>query len=643
MPATMRKKLLHRVADAIEDRADDIAVLECIDTGQAHRFMAKAAIRAAENFRFFADKCAEARDGLNMPSEEHWNISTRVPIGPVGVITPWNTPFMLSTWKIAPALAAGCTVVHKPAEWSPVTADLLAKLVKQAGVPDGVLNTVHGIGEEAGKALTEHPAIKAIGFVGESSTGSAIMAQGAPTLKRVHFELGGKNPVIVFDDADLDRALDAVVFMIYSLNGERCTSSSRLLVQEGIAEKFIEKLTARVKALKVGHPLDPATEIGPLIHERHLAKVCAYFDVAQKDGATIAVGGKPHDGPGGGHYVQPTLVTGAHSKMRVAQEEVFGPFLTVIPFKDEKDAIEIANGVQYGLTGYVWTGDMGRALRVADALEAGMIWLNSENVRHLPTPFGGMKSSGIGRDGGDYSFDFYMETKHVSLARGTHKISETGTVPHPEERAQARVSKDGPRATWFETALARLLTMRINKSGSGKSACPFRHTSSIRRSTSSAAAMPCSTSSTSTSSRAFYENTVGLHVEDRDDKAVYLRGSEEHQHHSLVLRKAPVAACNRLGFKVGNDGDLDKAASFFSENGITYAFAEQPFQGRTLQFTDPVRLPDRTLCIDGQAPASVAALRPLQGLPSAAARPFQRVRAPKFRTPSISTPGSASA
>src|SRR5215475_10927114 len=389
MSASMRRKLLHRVADAIEDRADDIAVLECIDTGQAHRFMAKAAIRAAENFRFFADKSADARDGLNTPSEEHWNISTRVPIGPVGVITPWNTPFMLSTWKIAPALAAGCTVVHKPAEWSPVTADMLAKLVKEAGVPDGVLNTVHGIGEEAGKALTEHPAI-------------------------------------VFDDADLDRALDAVVFMIYSLNGERCTSSSRLLIQQSIADKFIEQLTARVKALKVGHPLDPATEIGPLIHERHLAKVCSYFDVARKDGATIAVGGKPHDGPDGGHYVQPTLVTNANSKMRVAQEEVFGPFLTVIPFRDEADAIEIANGVQYGLTGYVWTGDMGRALRVADALEAGMIWLNSENVRHLPTPFGGMKSSGIGRDGGDYSFDFYMETKHVSLARGTHKIQKLG-------------------------------------------------------------------------------------------------------------------------------------------------------------------------------------------------------------------------
>src|SRR6478735_1811252 len=423
-----RKRILHDVADLIVERADEIAAVECVDTGQTVRFMSAAAIRGAENFRFFADHAPDAPHGRSMPDEHHLNYSSRSPIGPVGVITPWNTPFMLSTWKIAPALAAGCTVVHKPAEWSPVTADLLARLAKQAGLPDGVLNTVHGMGEEAGKALTEHPAIKAIGFVGESATGSAIMAQGAPTLKRVHFELGGKNPVIVFDDADLDRALDAVVFMIYSLNGERCTSSSRLLVQQGIADKFIEKLTARVKALKVGHPLDPVTEIGPLIHERHLAKVCSYFKVAQKDGATIAVGGKPHDGPGGGHYVQPTLVTGANSKMRVAQEEVFGPFLTVIPFRDENDAIEIANAVQYGLTGYVWTSDMGRALRVADALEAGMIWLNSENVRHLPTPFGGMKSSGIGRDGGDYSFDFYMETKHVSLARGTHKIQRLGTT-----------------------------------------------------------------------------------------------------------------------------------------------------------------------------------------------------------------------
>src|SRR6202521_4001465 len=302
MPATMRKKLLHRVADAIEDHADDIAVLECIDTGQAHRFMAKAAIRGAENFRFYADRCTDARDGLNLPSDEHWNVSTRVPIGPVGVITPWNTPFMLSTWKIAPALAAGCTVVHKPAEWSPVTADLLAKLVKQAGMPDGVLNTVHGIGEEAGKALTEHPAIKAIAFVGETETGRAIMAQGAPTLKRMHFELGGKNPVIVFDDADLERALDAVMFMIYSLNGERCPSSSRLLVQRSVHDAFVDRLTERVKRIKVGHPLDPATELGPLIHPRHCEKVTGYFGLARPERAEVRAGGERPAGFENGNY-----------------------------------------------------------------------------------------------------------------------------------------------------------------------------------------------------------------------------------------------------------------------------------------------------------------------------------------------------
>ena len=425
-PAARRRDLLHTIADGIERRADDIAVLESWDSGQPIRFMSKAALRGAENFRFYADRAESARDGVALPTDTHLNYTARTPIGPVGVITPWNTPFMLSTWKIAPALAAGCTVVHKPAEWSPVTAQLLAGIALEAGLPPGVLNVVHGFGEEAGRALTEHESIRAIAFVGESATGSAIMRQGSATLKRVHFELGGKNPVIVFEDADLERALDAVIFMIYSLNGERCTSSSRLLVQTSIADEFTDKLSARVRRLRVGHPLDPRTEVGPLIHERHREKVLSYFEIARGEGAHIAAGGAAADGPGGGHYVAPTLLTRARSGMRVAQEEIFGPVLTAIPFADEQDAVSIANDVRYGLAAYLWTSDVGRALRVSERLEAGMIWVNSENVRHLPTPFGGAKASGIGRDGGDYSFDFYMETKNVALATGAHAIPRLG-------------------------------------------------------------------------------------------------------------------------------------------------------------------------------------------------------------------------
>lgn len=424
MDGKERKKILHRVADLIVERAEEIALCECWDTGQALRFMSKAALRGAENFRFFADRAPAARDGQMLPSPTLMNVTTRVPIGPVGVITPWNTPFMLSTWKIAPALAAGCTVVHKPAEFSPLTARLLVEIAEEAGLPKGVWNLVNGFGEDAGRALTEHPDIKAIAFVGESRTGSMIMKQGADTLKRVHFELGGKNPVVVFDDADLDRALDAAIFMIYSLNGERCTSSSRLLVQSTVADQFLEKLTARVNAIRVGHPLDPKTEVGPLIHKTHFDKVCGYFDTARENGATIAAGGARIGDTG--WFVAPTLFTGASNDMTIAQEEIFGPVLTAITFDTEEQALAIANDVPYGLTGYVWTSDLTRALRFTNALEAGMIWVNSENVRHLPTPFGGVKASGIGRDGGDWSFEFYMETKHIGFATGQHPIPRLG-------------------------------------------------------------------------------------------------------------------------------------------------------------------------------------------------------------------------
>ena len=426
MAAKQRRDLLYRVADLIEDNAEEIALLESLDTGQPIRFMAKAAIRGAANFRFFADRVEGANDGLSLPTKEHLNYTIRQAIGPVGVITPWNTPFMLSTWKIAPALAAGCTVVHKPAELSPVTAMRLSEIFLEARIPAGVVNLVHGFGETAGKALTEHPLIKAIAFVGETTTGSHIMAQGAPTLKRVHFELGGKNPVIVFEDADFERALDAAIFMKYSLNGERCTSSSRLFVHSSLYDEFTAEMRQRVAKIKVGNPLNPETEIGPLIHKTHFDKVSSYVGIGKEEGATLAIGGGVIAGLESNNYIQPTLFTNANNDMRIAQEEIFGPFLIAIPFDTDEEALELANNVKYGLTAYIWTKDISRAHRIAHGIEAGMVWVNSHNVRHLPAPFGGVKSSGIGRDGGDYSFDFYMETKNISIALGNHHIPKLG-------------------------------------------------------------------------------------------------------------------------------------------------------------------------------------------------------------------------
>lgn len=427
MPGSARRALLHDIADAIVARAEEIAFVECMDTGQSLRFMSKAALRGAANFRFFADQAPAARDGKSSYAPGQINVSSRSPIGPVGVITPWNTPFMLSTWKIAPALASGCTVVHKPAELSPLTARLLVEIAHEAGLPAGVWNTVNGIGEDAGRALSEHPLIQAIAFVGESSTGSKIMQQGADTLKRMHFELGGKNPVVVFADADLERAADAAVFMIYSLNGERCTSGSRLLVERSIHDDFCASVAKKAEQIKLGHPLDPETTIGPLIDPVHEQKVLSYMQVAKDEGATIATGGEKAGGEfAKGCWVKPTLFTGADSTMRIAQEEIFGPVLTAIPFDTEAEALALANDVPYGLAAYLWTSDSNRAMRFSDGMEVGMVWVNSENLRHLPTPFGGTKHSGVGRDGGDWSFDFYMETKNVCFATQAHRVPKLG-------------------------------------------------------------------------------------------------------------------------------------------------------------------------------------------------------------------------
>jgi 5-carboxymethyl-2-hydroxymuconic-semialdehyde dehydrogenase len=430
-PADRRRDVLHAIADRIEANAESIALIETADTGQPLKFTGKTATRGAENFRYFADLCSRAGDGHSYPTPTHLNYTMREPIGPIGAITPWNMPFMLATWKIAPALSAGCTVVHKPAEWSPLTATLLAKIATEAGLPAGVLNTVQGLGHEAGNALTQDPRIKAIAFVGGTQTGSRIMSQGAASLKRVHFELGGKSPVVVFDDADIDRAVDAVTFMIFSLNGQRCNAGSRLLVQRSIHNQFVERLIQRAEKIRVGNPFNPATEVGPLIHSTQLKKVKEHCANAIQAGATLHCGGVNAvigDLPAAGNWFAPAIVSGVTPSMDIVQQEVFGPVLTVLPFDDESHALSLANDSRYGLSTYLWTGDVGRAHRLARSFQSGMVWVNTEISRNLSTPFGGMKDSGIGRDGGDWSFDFYMETRNVCIALDSHAIPQIGKL-----------------------------------------------------------------------------------------------------------------------------------------------------------------------------------------------------------------------
>uniref|UniRef100_UPI00262FE7C5 aldehyde dehydrogenase family protein n=1 Tax=uncultured Rhizobium sp. TaxID=155567 RepID=UPI00262FE7C5 len=375
MPGDQRKKLLHRIADAIVARAEEIAFTECMDTGQSVKFMGKAALRGAENFRFFADRAVEARDGKTLRANGQINITSRAPIGPVGVITPWNTPFMLSTWKIAPALAAGCTIVHKPAEFSPLTARLLVEIAEEAGLPKGVWNLVNGLGEDAGRALTEHPDIKAIGFVGESRTGSMIMKQGADTLKRVHFELGGKNPVVVFADADLDAAASAAAWGCFYNSGETCHASTRLVVEASVLDVLVEKIReVTAREITLAHPLDPAAQIGALIEDAHLGKVLGMIEAGIREGAKRAFGAERVMADTGGYYLSPGVFVAPSNDVSLARQEIFGPVLTAIPFETEEQALKIANDTDFGLAGAVFTRDMDRAHRMSESIHAGTVW-----------------------------------------------------------------------------------------------------------------------------------------------------------------------------------------------------------------------------------------------------------------------------
>ena len=426
MKVSERLSYIHKIADVIDEHIEEIAPLESYDTGLPISQTKKMVARAAHNFRFYAEMVNSRMVGeAYQVDDEFLNYTIHKPVGVAGLITPWNAPFMLETWKIAPALATGNTVVLKPAEWSPLTANRLAEIIDQAGLPEGVFNVVHGFGETAGAALVAHPDVQLISFTGETATGSEIIKNGADTLKRVSMELGGKSPIIVFEDADFDRALDACTWGIFSFNGERCTANSRLFIHENIQERFIEALKERVQNIVVGDPMDEGTQVGPLIHRTHYENVKRYLEIAKEEGAEIVSGHVP-EAYQRGNFVPPTLILNITNDKTAAQEEIFGPVLTVMTFREEEEVIEVANDVKYGLAGYVWTKDIQRAHRVAQAVDSGMFWINSQNVRDLRTPFGGSKASGIGREGGHYAFDFYTETQIIHVALGEHRIPQFG-------------------------------------------------------------------------------------------------------------------------------------------------------------------------------------------------------------------------
>jgi len=413
-PAAERSRLLLALADLIEKNLDELARLESIDNGKTVSLARRLDIpRAVANFRFFATAILHQASEAHVTDAAALNYTLRQPLGVAGLISPWNLPLYLLSWKIAPAIAAGNTCVAKPSELTPLTANRLAELSLEAGIPPGVINIVHGLGAKAGAALCEHPRVPAISFTGGTVTGAKVAAMAAPLFKKLSLELGGKNPNVVFADADLDDAVATSIRSSFWNQGEICLCGSRIFVERAIHDEFVDRFVAATERLKIGDPLDETTDVGALISEAHLRKVIGYIDLAKEEGGTIVTGGRRVERRG--YFVEPTVITGLACDCRVLQEEIFGPVVTITPFDGEAQAVAFANSTKYGLSCSVWTRDLQRAHRVAAAIDSGTVWINCWLLRDLRVPFGGMRESGVGREGGFASLEFFTEAKNVCV------------------------------------------------------------------------------------------------------------------------------------------------------------------------------------------------------------------------------------
>lgn len=419
MPVEKRSSILLRIADLIDRDLEKLALAESNDQGKPLRLARSVDIpRASLNMRFFATGAIHFASEAHITGNEAVNYTLRTPVGVAGCISPWNLPLYLFTWKIAPALAAGCTVVAKPSELTPMTAFLFARLCREAGLPNGVLNIVHGLGNKAGQAMVEHPDVVAISFTGGTVTGKKIAATAAPMFKKLSLELGGKNPNIVFADCDFEKAVRTSVQAAFSNQGEICLCGSRIFVERKLFERFTEAFIQQTKELTVGDPLDDKTRIGALISEAHMKKVLGYIDLAKQEGGSILTGGNRVRVPGRcaeGYFIEPTVITGLNERCRTNQEEIFGPVVTLMPFDTEEEVIQYANSTPYGLSATIWTENLTRAHRVAAQIKSGIIWINCWLFRDLRTPFGGMKQSGVGREGGWEALRFFTEAKNVCV------------------------------------------------------------------------------------------------------------------------------------------------------------------------------------------------------------------------------------